>query len=264
MPNGQFGTRIAGGKDHASARYIFTQLSPIARHLFNEHDDALLNFLHEEGQSIEPEYYLPIIPLVLVNGADGIGTGWATSIPCYDPREIVKNLRQMMRGNEPSQMHPSYKGYTGQIERIAGNKCQVKGIFEVNDETELSITELPLGKWTRDYKEFLEELMTADKIDELREYHTQNRVHFVLNVPKLAEMVSRGSIEKDFKLWTSLSLNNFVAFNPQGRIMKYESEMDILKEFFGLRKTLYEKRKEYLLARMRRDYEMALNKVNFI
>lgn len=81
MPNGQFGSRAAGGKDCASARYIFTQLSEVARHIFNENDDAVLNFMTEEGQSIEPEYYLPIIPLVLVNGADGIGTGWSTYIP---------------------------------------------------------------------------------------------------------------------------------------------------------------------------------------
>ena len=81
MPNGQFGTRVMGGKDAASARYIFTQLSPVARHIFNENDDAVLDFLEEEGQSIEPEYYLPILPMVLVNGAEGIGTGWSTSIP---------------------------------------------------------------------------------------------------------------------------------------------------------------------------------------
>jgi DNA topoisomerase II len=111
MPNGQFGTRIAGGKDAASARYIFTQLSPVARHIFNEHDDTVLNFLEEEGQSIEPDYYLPIIPLALVNGADGIGTGWSTAIPMYNPKEIIKNLRNIMRNIEPEPMMPWYKGY---------------------------------------------------------------------------------------------------------------------------------------------------------
>lgn len=111
MPNGQFGTRIQGGKDAASARYIFTQLSPITRMLFNEHDDAVLTFLEEEGQSIEPEYYLPIIPLCLVNGAEGIGTGWSTSIPQYNPRDIIENMRLMMKGLEPKPMIPWYKGF---------------------------------------------------------------------------------------------------------------------------------------------------------
>jgi DNA topoisomerase-2 len=111
LPNGQFGTRIQGGKDAASARYIFTQLSPITRMLFNEHDDAVLTFLEEEGQSIEPEYYLPIIPLCLVNGAEGIGTGWSTSIPQYNPRDIIENMRLMMKGLEPKSMIPWYKGF---------------------------------------------------------------------------------------------------------------------------------------------------------
>jgi len=81
LPIGQFGTRNQGGKEAASARYIFTSLSPVTRYLFHEADDAVLNYLEEEGQSIEPNYYLPIIPLTLVNGAEGIGTGWSTFIP---------------------------------------------------------------------------------------------------------------------------------------------------------------------------------------
>lgn len=79
--------------------------------LFNEHDDAVLTFLEEEGQSIEPEYYLPIIPLCLVNGAEGIGTGWSTSIPQYNPRDITENIRLMMKGLEPVSMIPWYKGF---------------------------------------------------------------------------------------------------------------------------------------------------------
>ena len=79
--------------------------------LFNEHDDAVLTFLEEEGQSIEPEHYLPIIPLCLVNGAEGIGTGWSTSIPQYNPRDIIENMRLMMKGLEPKPMIPWYKGF---------------------------------------------------------------------------------------------------------------------------------------------------------
>jgi len=86
-------------------------LSPVARLLFNEHDDAVLTFLEEEGQSIEPEHYLPIIPMCLVNGAEGIGTGWSTYIPQYNPRDIVENLRLMMKGFEPRSMIPWYKGF---------------------------------------------------------------------------------------------------------------------------------------------------------
>ena len=96
LPIGQFGTRNQGGKEAASARYIFTSLSPVTRHLFPEADDDVLDYLEDEGQSIEPQYYLPIIPLSLVNGAEGIGTGWSTSIPQYNPREIIQNIQRLM------------------------------------------------------------------------------------------------------------------------------------------------------------------------
>lgn len=75
LPNGQYGTRDSGGKDHASARYIFTEPAPIARTVFHPADDPLLNNLKDDNDIIEPEYYIPVIPLVLINGTEGIGTG---------------------------------------------------------------------------------------------------------------------------------------------------------------------------------------------
>ena len=118
QPIGQFGTRLAGGKDHASPRYIFTQMSPLARHIFNVHDDHVLKYLTDDNQKIEPEYYVPILPMVLVNGAEGIGTGWMTKIPNYNPREIVENLMRMLDGREPKEMVPWFKNFRGTIENL--------------------------------------------------------------------------------------------------------------------------------------------------
>lgn len=98
QPIGQFGTRINGGKDSASPRYIFTMLSPLARMIFPVADDPLLKENFEDGMRIEPEWYCPILPMVLVNGAEGIGTGWSTKIPNYSPREIVANIKRMLAG----------------------------------------------------------------------------------------------------------------------------------------------------------------------
>ena len=93
VPNGQFGTRLLGGKDAASPRYIYTLLSKITRMIFKEEDDFLCRYLVDEGQSIEPEYYLPILPMVLVNGSEGIGTGYSTTIPNYNPIDIVNYIK---------------------------------------------------------------------------------------------------------------------------------------------------------------------------
>lgn len=92
-PSGQFGTRIMGGKDASSARYVFTRLETVTRAIFHPDDEPLLNYLDEDGQVIEPDYYVPVIPTVLINGSDGIGTGWSSAVPNYSPYDIIENLR---------------------------------------------------------------------------------------------------------------------------------------------------------------------------
>ena len=221
----------------------------------------------EEGQSIQPNYYLPIIPLTLVNGAEGIGTGWSTMIPQYNPRDVVRNIKGLMQGHAPKPMEPWYKGYTGDIVPVDAthSRYTVTGKYSVLGDDELEITELPIGKWTRDYKNFLEELAQKDEIDDIREYHEENRVHFVLQVPKLTAIErAPGGIEKKFKLQTSLACSNMVLFDEEGRLQRFEGAKDIMMHFYDLRAVLYEKRKEYMLAKLKKEYEMLRNKSRFI
>lgn len=116
-PKGQFGTRMAGGKDAASPRYIFTQLSPVARILFPEVDDPLLTHLEDDGVLIEPKFYCPIVPLLLINGVQGIGTGWSSNIPSHNARDVLEYVRGKL--NEESDLpriNPWVKGFAGRLE----------------------------------------------------------------------------------------------------------------------------------------------------
>jgi len=214
----------------------------------------VIEYLTEEGQSIEPVYYVPVIPMVLVNGAEGIGTGWSTSIPCFNPMDIVKNIRNCLEGKEFCRMFPWYKGFKGELD----NNNVVHGKFKKVDHETLEITELPLRKWTRDYKNFLE---TLDFVTDIREFHTDNQIRFVL---KVADLKSLDNIEKTFKLQGSISTSNYVLFDATGKIKKYQDEVEILREFFEVRLELYEKRRTYLLRRLRRDFEILRNKNLFI
>ena len=160
LPNGQFGTRMAGGKDSASERYIFTQLNPLTRYIFPEDDLPILNYLQDDGTSVEPEYYAPIIPLILVNGTKGIGTGFSTDIPCYNPRQIVAYIKAKL-ANKTSlpDIDPFYRGFKGTICKVSPTKYIYKGVYKVIDGHRVLITELPIGIWTDDYKQYLENMI---------------------------------------------------------------------------------------------------------
>lgn len=151
-PSGGFGTRLSGGKDSGSARYIFTNMMKITRTLFHKDDDQLLNYLADEGQMIEPKYYVPIVPMVLINGSTGIGMGWSSSVPCYHPLEVIENVRRKIRGEEMLEMIPWYCCFQGKIEKMEEYKFSVTGIIERVDDTNWRISELPVQVWTEDYK----------------------------------------------------------------------------------------------------------------
>lgn len=187
MPNGQFGTRLSGGKDSASPRYIFTMMSPLTRFIFHPQDDPLLQYLNEDNQKIEPLWYIPIIPMVLVNGTEGIGTGWSTKIPNHNPRQIIRSLRNMIHGDDPEILQPWYKNFKGTVEKVGDTRYFTNGNVAIVEDVKIEITELPIGTWTQTYKEsILEPLLHGSEkskpvISDYKEYHTHTTVRFVVS-----------------------------------------------------------------------------------
>ena len=179
MPNGQFGTRNKGGKDCASSRYIYTELNKVTRHLFNQNDSPLMDYIFEEGQKIEPKWYLPIIPMILVNGCEGIGTGWRSQLPCFNPHEIIKSIKSKLKGNGFISLQPWYKGYQGEIIENKDNKGHytVTGQYhwDENNPKKVIITEIPIKKWTEDYKYFLQELMGIEILSRNNEENNKKK-----------------------------------------------------------------------------------------
>ncbi|XP_072226681.1 DNA topoisomerase 2-beta isoform X2 [Leuresthes tenuis] len=271
QPLGQFGTRINGGKDAASPRYIFTMLSPLAKLLFPAMDSNLLKFLYDDNQKVEPEWYIPIIPMVLVNGAEGIGTGWACKIPNYDPREIVNNINRMLNHQDPLPMLPSYKNFKGLIHELGQNQYLVSGEVLVIDKNTIEITELPIRTWTQAYKESVLEpmLQGSDKtpalISDYKEYHTDTTVKFVVRMSeeKLAQAEAVG-LHKVFKLQSSLTCNSMVLFDHMGCLKRYDSVQDILKEFFELRLHYYRLRKDWLMGSLGAEAAKLSNQARFV
>ena len=266
-PVGQFGTRLNGGKDAASPRYIFTKLNPITRKLFPEIDDKLLKQKFDDGQAIEPEYFCPIIPLLLVNGSQGIGTGWSTSIPPHNPYDVTQYIKAKLIGEDTlPDIQPWVKGFDGEIiQRNEESGYQSIGCIKKLSRTSLNIYELPIFRWTNDYKEFLLRMRDAAEIQSFVENHTTDSVSFTITLKsvRLERMVKSG-LHRIFRLETSLPTTNMHAFDSDGVIKKFHTPQDLVEEFFPIRLALYIDRKSSLERSMKHKVLLLKNKCRFL
>jgi DNA topoisomerase-2 len=243
-PLGQLGTRFTGGKDNGQVHKIFTKINPLTRLLFNRDDEPLLTYQTERGQQIEPEYLIPIIPLVLVNGAYGFAMGWKSEIPKYSPRDIITNLRRMMRHEEPVPMKPWYRSFRGQInfDSVSGKGNSV-GKLKVLDGAKVEIDELPIGVWSEKYKK--EVLPKISCLKGYKEYCTHAKVRFVVEFDPEVFSKLKGDLSKfEHILKLSSSINSqFNLFDSNTILRSFQSTGEILKEFYKVRLDYYEKRK---------------------
>lgn len=215
--------------------------------------------------SIEPEYYVPVIPTVLINGAEGIGTGWSTSIPQFNPIDVIENIERKLANPEAEfkRMIPWSRGFQGSIlpSVESPGSYTVKGVWRKIDSHTVRVTELPLKRWTSDYKQMIETLMQAGEVADMKEFHQDNTVDFHI---KFSEPISVVDVEKRLKLVSSISANNYVLFDQKQKIKRYSNECEILREFFDLRLEFYSKRKENQLRALRKEMCILENKSRFI
>jgi DNA topoisomerase-2 len=284
QPNGQFGSRLAGGKDSASERYIFTQLNKITRCIYKETDDKILKYLDDDGFPVEPLYYAPIIPMILVNGTKGIGTGFSTDIMCYDPIEIIHYLKDKLVSVTPTTLYefnPYYEGFTGIIAKIAEGKYLIKGRYEKIGVDKIRITELPIGTWTDDFKEFLESLTeTTDKNGKkttpfVKDYDDMSKdttIDFIVTLQKgkLDELEAIrlendcNGVEKQFKLCSTNTTTNMHLFDANDKLKKYANVVEIIDDYFERRLQLFQVRKSYLIDALTKELLLLSNKSRYI
>jgi len=262
-PIGMFGSRMEGGKDAASARYIHTKLNPLTYKIYRKDDFDILEYLDDDGTPVEPKWYLPIIPMLLVNGSEGIGTGYSTKIPCYNPMDIVNNIYKLMNGEEMLEMVPWYHHFKGTINKVEDNRYEISGICDQIDEDTVAITELPVGVWTTPYKNSLEPLMYDKKsktglILEKAEYNSDYAVNFVLKFSdkKLIRLMMTNNLIAKLKLIKKLSTGNMYAYDSTGQLKKYRTPLEIIKEFYNTRLMLYTKRKAYMIDKFLRELDI--------
>jgi len=303
-PNGQFGTRGAGGHDSASERYIFTQLNKLTRLIYRQEDDAVLSYIDDDGQMVEPVYYAPAIPMILVNGSKGIGTGFSTDVMPHNPLQIIAYIRAVIAGvsaGDRPVIEPYFKGFKGTVKNMssveAPPKYLIKGTYEIIADRKVRITELPIGTWTDDYKEFLEKLMdvpvaasasdkdkgkdkTAGGVPILKEYtdmSTDSVVDITVtfhpsypHTPKDLQAVvvdadaGTNKLEKLLGLFTTQSTTNMNLFDAREKLRKYATIYDIIEDYYVERLSLYSKRKAAMLAQLGNELRVLTNRARYI
>ena len=283
LPNGQFGTRLLGGKDASSPRYIFTQLAPYTHNIFPKEDFPLLNYLNDDGYTIEPEYYFPVIPMILVNGAEGIGTGYSTAIPSYNPIDVIQSVRSYIKDEKPKKLVPWYRGFEGNIIKLDSKQYLCKGIYKVDDSKTVTVTSLPVGRWTEEYKAYLIGLTEPKEVGpkkkkvppilhNIKNYSTENTVKITIRFKEPiianleAEIDSEGinDLEKLLKLTKTISLTNMHAYSPSNEIIRYNSPEAIIEDFYPARLQMYIDRRKYQLNRLKLEKDILDAKVKFV
>lgn len=272
LPVGAFGSRISGGSDAAFPRYIFTKLNPISNMIFNSKDSSLLKYLDSDGSSIEPEWYVPVLPMIVINGALGIGTGFSTTILQHNPRNVIHYLQSKLMNEQPKKnLKPWYRGFNGTIEEVAPNKFITYGVWSFDDRKRcLNITELPINTWTDDYTSFCKKLL-AKKDGPLIDViygNTDTVIDFKLMFNKDSyntfKAMSKEDIVKELNLSSKLSSTNMYLFNEQGRIQKFNDVYDIIDYYFHIRLNFYEKRKDAMIQQLIYEILILSNKAKFI
>jgi DNA topoisomerase-2 len=285
LPNGQFGTRLQGGKDSASERYIFTQLHKITRSIFPQSDDAVLEYLDDDGLSVEPRYYAPIIPMILVNGSKGIGTGFSTDILPYNPITIIEYLKNTLQNktdaNTSIEFHPYYHGFTGGIMQHSDNKYLITGKYQVIGANKIRVTELPVGLWTDDFKQHLDNLTNnVDKngkkiqpiVKDIDDMSKTTNIDFVVtfhgNHLQILESNTCDNgcngLEKTLKLYSSVTTTNMHMFDANDKLKKYDKVSDIIDDYYITRLELYQTRKDYLIKQKTYECSLLENKSRYI
>jgi DNA topoisomerase-2 len=261
IPSGQFGSRL--DKESAAPRYIFTEFSPDFRKIFKKDDDIILEYLMDDGEQIEPKFYVPILPNVLINGATGVGTGFASTILNYNPEYLRKNILSLLDTKFTSvELLPWYRGFKGQIVKDE-SKFIVTGCYEIVAPNKIHITELPIGVFNDGYKKVLFKLQDDGFIKDFKNTSTEESFDFLITTVKPIDKLTHEEIVKKFKLETSQS-QNLTLWDENGKIKVFENVNQIVKHFVDFRLQKYDERRIKQLELLTADLNWSIEKQRFI
>jgi DNA topoisomerase-2 len=259
--DGQFGSLRS--PEPGAARYIGTKLSKNFRLLYK--DFELLENKEEEGEIIEPKFFLPIIPTVLLNGSSGIAVGFSSNILNRNPNDLIDACAFLLKGKKIQTIKPYVKDFKGEfINDVENNKRWIiRGKLEVKNTTTINISELPPSMTYEKYEEILDDLVDKKKIVSY-DNNCKNNIDYAIKFTR--DDLANLDEEKLIKLLKLEESNTeiFTTLDEFGKIKLFDADTEIIEYFVDFRLKFYVKRKQFMLDRLKYDLKILSNRGKFI
>jgi DNA gyrase/topoisomerase IV subunit A len=259
---GQFGSLRS--PEAGAPRYVSTRLHPNFRLLYK--DFELLSSRLEEGSEIEPEYFLPIVPTVLLNGSSGIAVGFATNILNRKPEDLIECCLKELSGRNYEDPAPWVKGFTGTCEKVpdSDNSWIFRGTYKIKNTTTVEISEVPPSLTYEKYDNYLNRLEDTKSISGYFN-NCKSNIDYTLKFTRsgLSDLQKRSRLDSFLKMEERQS-ENFTVLDENGKLKIFNSASEIIKYFVTFRLKYYQKRKEYLIDKISQELLLLSNKARFI
>ncbi len=263
LPEGNFGTRFIPAA--AAGRYIFTAMSPIMKKIFKAEDDQVIIPQEFEGTKIEPRFFVPVLPILLINGSEGVGTGYAQKILPRNPEEVKAELLALMKDPNyvPKELVPWFKGFKGTVFKDENGSWVIRGILERIHTTKMRVTEVPIGHTLASYREVLEDLVERHIIKDYDDLSENDNFLFEISCSREFSSQEDSKLYSIFKL-EKRSSENMTCVDENNKIRVFNSDSEILRAFAALKFEYLNKRKFFLLGQYSDELKVFEEKFRFI
>jgi DNA topoisomerase-2 len=239
-------------------------------YIFREEDEQILEFVKAEDdiKDLHPKYLLPIIPLILVNGANGMGIGYRCDVPKYNIIDIIDWLIKKLSDESTDDVNliPYYRGFTGDI-IVEDTHFYSIGKFDFKSEEEIIISEIPIDFYIEEYTDFLISLQEQNKITSFENDSAPNRPFYIVSGFDIGlewnDKIDEQIIKK-FRLSSKHSLKNLTLLNPNLIPIEFKLINEILNEFYKLRLPFYQVRKDAIIPKIESEIQWLKNRIKFI
>ena len=258
---GQFGSLRS--PEPGAARYISTKATPNFRLIYK--DFELLEKRYEEGNEIEPAFFLPIIPTVLLNGSSGIAVGFATNILNRNPIDLIDACMNVLNGKKVPKLLPWWKDYNGPVsETDNNNQYCMKGVYKVANTTTVEISELPPSMTYQKYEAHLNSLQEKGTIHSYDD-NCSGGINYTIKFTRatLADLIKRNRLEMTLKMAEN-ETENLTTLDETGKLKIFSNVTELVEYFVRFRLSYYDKRKDYLINTIGRDLTYLSNRARFI